>query len=395
MAEGVAYRVPDSEWEPAAWIMGVSTVVRHLLSWCGIVLLFLGVIGASQEWWMLLLAFGLVFLSILLHELGHAVAAVLGGATLVRLQAGPVQLHALRNGWRVRWKRGPREFAGMVQSFPSPHRPLRRQMMVTVAAGPLVNGLLALGSLGLGYALRHHPAGAVLLGVGGYNTTLALANLLPWSSGMYASDGLLLWRWIRGIDHDDPQVAFTMLNARLLSGERFGAWADEYLRTLARSSQPGPMFVLWTRMKARQIEGEWARVDEVMREVELHIIGLSPPLAKALEGFIAVLRCEAAFSRAMAGEVLTQLDILGPDMGWIFPALALRCEALACALDGRPEQALARLTESAAWSRRSIDRSLEHGEVVLRQAVQARIDVAQTPASTPPPPRVNPTPVVA
>ena len=89
------------------------------------------------------------------------------------------------------------------------------------------------------------------------------------------------------------------------------------------------------------------------------------------------------------------MDILGPDMGWLFPALALRCEALACALDGRPEQARARLAESAAWSRRSIDRSLDHGEVVLRQAVQARIDVAQAPASTPTPLRVNPAPVEA
>lgn len=394
MADGdVSHRVPDSEWLPAPWIMRVSSFARHVLSWAGFVLLFLSGITGTHAWWGFLLPFGLIFVSVLLHELGHASAAVLGGATILRMQVGPVALHALRDGWRIRWKRGPREFSGLVASLPSPHRSLRPQMMAMILGGPLVNAALALVSFQLWDVLSHRPSGVVLFGFGVFNAMLALSNLLPWTSTTLASDGLQLWRWIRGIGQDDPQVAYTMLNARLLSGERFGPWADAYLQTLEHSSQPGPMIVLWTRLKALQVEGEWERVDDVMREVELHIIGLSPPMANALAGLIAVFRCEAAFSRAMADEPLAQspMDILGPDMGWTCPALRLRCEALACALDGQPERARARLAESASWSRRSVDRSMEHNEAVLRQAVQARIDVAQAPS----PPRVHPVPVEA
>jgi len=396
MADGdFTRRVPDSEWMPDAWVMGVSNVLRFALTWCGLAALFLGCFQAADAGWSgFVLALGLFFLSIVLHEAGHALAAVCGGATLVRVQVGAVELQALRKGWRVRWKRAPKGIGGMVQTFPSPYGSLRRQMMTTVVAGPLVNLMLALGSLGLGVALRDQDVGAGLLGFGAFNAMLALANLLPWSSAaMLASDGLLLWRWIRGIDDDDPQAVFLMLNARFISGERFGPWVDRYLRILERGTQPGPMLVLWTRLKTLQMEGEWARMEEVMREIELQIVGLSPPMAKAMEGFIAVIRCEAAFSRAMAGERPEQplVDVLGADMAWTFPALRLRCEALESALDGQPEQARARLAASALWSQRSVDRSLEYSEAVLRDAVQARIDGVRESSA----PRMQPVPVEA
>ena len=225
--------------------------------------------------------------------------------------------------------------------------------------------------------------GFALLGFGAFNATIVLSNLLPWcSASSLASDGLQLLRWIRGIGDDDPQVALTLLTARLISGERLGPWADDYLRVLQKGSQPGPMFVLWIRLKSLQMQGEWARVDEVMRQIELHIIGLSPPMAKAMEDFIAILRCEAAFSRAMAGQTLERspVDALGPDMGWLLPAVRLRCQALDRVLDGRLDEAHARLVESAAWAKRSVDRSLEHGEAVMREAIAARIAAARLAA---------------
>ena len=379
-----AVRVADSDWMPASWIMCASTLLRHAMTWCGLCLLFVGCFlsmrtGVSG----FLLGLSLSVLSVLLHETGHALAAVFGGATLLRVRVGSVDVQPLRDGWRMRWKRAPRGIGGMVHSLPSPHRSLRRQMMATVVAGPAVNMVLGLGSLGLGYVLRGQHAGMALLGFGAYNALLALANLLPWSSAsMLSSDGLQLLRWLRGTGDDDPQVAFIRLNARLISGERLGPWADEYLRVLERGSQPGPMFALWARMHALQVEGEWTRAGEVMREIELHIVGLSPPMVKALADFIAYLRCEASFSRVMAGETVAQspMDILGPDLGWAFPALRLRCEALIYAIDGQPVQARARLAESAYWAGRSVDRSLEHAEAVVRQAVQARIDGAPEPA---------------
>ena len=99
-------------------------------------------------------------------------------------------------------------------------------------------------------------------------------------------------------------------------------------------------------------------------------------MAKAMEGFIAAVRCEAAFSRAMAGEALEQspVEILGAEMGWLLPALRLRCQALECVRLGHVDMAGMRLAEPEYWSKRSIDRSLEHGEVVLRAAIAAKLE---------------------
>ena len=377
---GVVHRVPDSEWTPASTVLTVSNVLRFALTWCGSFMLLMGCLTMTREWRGLLLGAALCLLPVALHEIGHAGVAILGGATIMRVQVGPVEVQPLRDGWRARWKRGPRGIAGLVQTFPSMRTPLRRQMIAVIAAGPLVNALLAAGALGLGYAIRDEPVGFALLGFGAFNATIVLSNLLPWcSASSLVSDGLQLLRWLRGIGDDDPQVALMSLTARLISGERFGAWADDYLRVLEKGSQPGPMFVLWIRLKSLQRQGEWSRVDEVMRQVELHIIGLSPPMAKAMEGFIAILRCEAAFSRAMAGQTLERspVDELGPDMGWLLPAVRLRCEALDRVLDGRLDEAHARLVEAAAWAKRSVDRSLEHDEAVVRVAGGARTVAAR------------------
>ena len=373
-------RVPDSEWTPDAWVMTISRSLQFMLLWIGMGVLFAGCFASVGIAGGLFLGLALSFASVLLHEVGHAAAAVLSGATVMRARVGSVELQPLRDGVRARWKRGQREFAGLVSCIPSPRAPLRRQMLVYIAAGPAINAALAIGALAWGHALLPERFGATLLFFGVFNAAIAAANLLPWTTrSMLASDGLQLLRWLRGIGNDDPQVALLMFNARLVSGERFGDWADDYLRVMARSSQPGPLVVLWTRMKLAQAQGDWARVDEVMREVELNIVGLSPQVAKALEGFIAILRCEAAFSRAMAGQTLERspVDILGADMGWLLPAVRLRCEALECVLQGEFDAARMRLAESERWSNRSVDRSQEAGEMVLREAIVARMDRAR------------------
>ena len=383
MTDGeVAYRVPDSEWTPDERVREVSRFVQVAVQVAGVVALFWCAMQ-TKALWAVPVALAVYFLTGVLHEVGHALGAVLSGATITRAQVGPIEIVPLRGGLRMRWKRGPRDIGGLVQSFPSPHKSFRRQMIVTIVAGPLVNAVLAVGAFLLAHGRLDSAWGVMLLGIAAFNAGATLANLLPWASPtMLASDGWELMRWMRRKDEGDPQFAIAMLNARLISGEPFGPWADRYLRVMERSTQPGPMFVLWVRLKTLQMEGDWAGVDDVMRQVELQIIGLSPPVAQAMAGFIAIMRCEAAFSRAMAGEALERspVEVLGPDMGWLFPAVRLRCQALECLRYGHVDMARTRLAESEYWSKRAIDRSLEEGEVVMRAAIASRLDGAGQPA---------------
>ena len=378
-----AFRVPDSEWLPDEWVMKscrflqVTVLVGGIITlfWCG---------AQTKAWWGVPLALVVYFVSGFLHEAGHAVAALLGGATITRAQVGSIEIVPLRDGVRMRWNRAAREFGGLVQSFPSTKRSLRRQMVATIAAGPVVNAVIAVAALLAAHGRLDTAPGVMLLGIAAFNAASTIANLLPWaSSAMLASDGLQLLRWLRGIDEKDPQLALVVLTSRLISGERSGEWVDDYLRVLEHTSQPGPLLVLWSRLRMAQVQGDWALVEELMGQVELQIVGLSPQMAKALERLIAVIRCEAAFSRAMAGHALERspVEILGPDMGWHMPAVRLRCQALECLWHGHLDMARLRLAESERWSKRSVDRSLEHGESPLRDALAAAIDRAQREAT--------------
>ncbi|HEY0505336.1 MAG TPA: hypothetical protein VGD42_17775 [Lysobacter sp.] len=368
------FRVHGSEWLPDQWVMQLCRVLLVAVQCAGVATLVWYCVQAGS-WWGFLLAAGIFAVSILIQEAGHAMGALLCGATITRAQLGPIEICPLRDGVRMRWKRSSREYSGFVMSFPSPRKSFRTQMVVITVAGPMATMVAAVAGFAVAGRLGN-SLGDALLGFAIFNAAHATANLLPWVSPSVASNGLQLLRWMRGIDEKDPQFVFVAFNARLISGERFGAWADDYLRVLERGPQPGPMFVIWTRLKLAQIGGEWDRVDEHMRQMEQQVMALSPPLLKALTGFIAIARCEAAFSRAMAGEPLdaSPVEILGSDMGWLLPALRLRCQALECLLHRQFDLAMLRLQESEHWSLRSVDRSLEHGEAPLRQALAARIE---------------------
>ncbi|WP_267102526.1 hypothetical protein [Xanthomonas sacchari] len=90
------------------------------------------------------------------------------------------------------------------------------------------------------------------------------------------------------------------------------------------------------------------------------------------ETLVMLLRCEFAFSRAMAGSAeMEMLDAgLTAEADWIAPALRPRCRALMAVRHADPAgaQAWLRLAEAAAEDQ--LDRAQRATEAVLRDAMR-------------------------
>ena len=144
--------------------------------------------GSPAELWLLgLLTALLLFVSVLLHELGHSLVALRQG-----VQVRSITLFLL----------------GGVASVEK-ECPTAIGSLLVAAAGPLVSLLLALALLSSGHSISHASPllGAMVNELGGLNLILALFNLLP---GLPLDGGLILkalvWQ-VTGSQRKGVQVA--------------------------------------------------------------------------------------------------------------------------------------------------------------------------------------------
>ena len=151
-------------------------------------LLGAGVPGSEPLIWLLALATALLlFVSVLLHELGHSFAAIAQG-----VKVRSITLFLL----------------GGVASIERESTTARGALIVA-AAGPLVSLVLAAGLIGASHGATHlSPAlGALVSQLGELNLVLGLFNLLP---GLPLDGGLILkalvWQWT-GSQRRGVQVA--------------------------------------------------------------------------------------------------------------------------------------------------------------------------------------------
>ncbi|MXV12903.1 hypothetical protein DYQ93_17965 [Xanthomonas sp. LMG 8992] len=359
-------------------VRGVLMIVGSLTMLAGCIALAHVVTSSLAPFLAMLLIFPLAaFATIAIHEGGHALAARAMGMTVCRVHVGPLQLLARRRGWRIRWQRVRRDdSSGVVLAVPNPYAAVRRQYLALIAGGPLANLLAAAGCgllawhLGLGSS-----SGAFCTGAAAFNLAVGLGNLVPLQSALGGSDGLKLLKHARRRDPDALSEVLAELNGLSLRGVTADKLPEHRLALLADGE--GWFFYVWFTLKAMQIRGEWAHAAALQPVFEAQVATLPGPVAESWHSLIALLRCELAFSRAMAGDgEADPLDAaLTADLDWSVPALRPRCQALMAARRGDHRAALAALARAEGLAENDVDAATRQCECGLRQAIRQRLQV--------------------
>ncbi|MDV0436999.1 M50 family metallopeptidase [Xanthomonas sacchari] len=372
-------------WAPPPWLDLLFRGVRWVLMSVGALAMLAGcfalahVVTSSLEPFLVMLLFPLAALvTVAIHEGGHVLAGRAIGMTVYRVHVGPLQLLARRRGWRIRWQRQrPGDNAGSVIAVPNPYAAVRRQYLLLIAGGPLANLLTAAGCgllawrLGLG-----STSGAFCTGAAAFNLAVGLGNLVPLQSALGGSDGLKLLEHARRRDPDALSDVLAELNGLSLRGVTADKLPAHRLALLADGD--GWFFYVWFTLKAMQNRGEWTQVAALQPDFEAQVATLPAPVAESWHTMIALLRCELAFSRAIAGEdTADPLDAaLTADLDWAVPALRPRCQALMAARRGDQRAALVALARAEALAENDVDAATRQCERGLREAIRQRLPVA-------------------
>jgi len=185
----------------------------------------------------------LLWLSVLVHELGHMGAAVLWGWRPFMLSVGPVRLQFGATWTQRQWRRNPQGLgiAGFSANLPPIGAPgqMNRGFAWSVACGPLAS--LALAGVALWFwqsGLVSELAGTALL-LACLSGVLGLVNLVPFRSVGFASDGGQLLELWRGDPAVHERLGLALLQAQSLGGRRPREW-DEALVAQVASAQSEP-----------------------------------------------------------------------------------------------------------------------------------------------------------
>ncbi|MCW0373196.1 M50 family metallopeptidase [Xanthomonas sacchari] len=370
-------------WMPSPWLNRLLTGVQGVLLLIGISAMAVGAIALVQGVWapgmvelpVILLSLPLAGMAtVALHECGHVLAARAAGMTVYLIHIGPLQLHARRRGWRMRWRRvRPGHPIGFVLPVPDPSLSLRRQYRLTIVGGPAANLLVAsIAWLAARCAGVDSNLGAFCVGIGVLNFAVALINLLPVQGRSGATDGLQWVNVAQWHEADAPAYVLAELNGWTCQGVTADRLSPSRLDVLARSDLA--LCHSWFALKAAQQRGQWRQAAELQPQMEQRLAEAGHAAAQ-WETLVMLLRCEFAFSRAMAGSAeMEVLDAgLTAEADWIAPALRPRCRALMAVRHADPAgaQAWLRLAEAAAEDQ--VDHALRATEAVLRDAIRGRL----------------------
>jgi hypothetical protein len=152
-------------------------------------------------WEMIPLLLGVVYLAILLHELGHILGGKLAGMRFRFLAVGPLWVEAEGEQLRVKLNKSLALWGGIAGCTPEQvgePEALRKQMLSMVAGGPLTSLVTALVPL-----VWVSPFTLIY---GLMSAMIAIATLIPLDTGGFATDGKRMinllrrtkagWLWI-------------------------------------------------------------------------------------------------------------------------------------------------------------------------------------------------------
>lgn len=332
---------------------------------------FLGVMGLLVMLWI----------SVVVHEVGHACMARWTGMTLLRMAWGRIDILFLRRGFKLRWAPRTSGRLGYVYAAPPVGMRLGARLLWVLAGGALANGVAALLAfvLALAAGVDESALGASLMAFAVLNVCLAVANLLPYERPAI-SDGLQILQVLRADKHALPDP-ITRTIACSVAGEDFPPGLVDEVATLGPQGQ---LLACLLRMKLAQLDGNWdAAIAQGEQQARIES-AMPPAFRKNVHGLTSLLRYELAFAWAMR-ERDAHFEITLPrdrDTEWTSPQLRPRCQALAAALAGDATRMETLLEQARALAENSRERSVATCEARLARHIRAMCAEGSAPQPT-------------
>ncbi|MEZ5401770.1 MAG: M50 family metallopeptidase [Bryobacteraceae bacterium] len=290
-----------------------------------------------------------LWLGVLVHELGHALAGAAVGFRMSRLAVFPFEY--LRSSKRSYFRLNFAVLGGFYMGIPTHVRHLRRRHMALTAAGPAFGFLFAF----LSWALLWRANGAadgfaygVLAASIWFGLVNNLLNLLPIQMSGLRLDGRVLWGGMFRHREEEAALAVLACCSSLYSPLRPRDWPEDWVEFLRETSDALtiPLLIEWAEDRLNIDPGDLRAMSDLARcSVELDRIASLIPDKSAKNSFLmhrAWVRCRYGGESRVAPELLVEA---GNDPETDLYEI-LRLEAALCAAAGDRDGALERVTEA-------------------------------------------------
>ncbi|TVR62824.1 MAG: hypothetical protein EA422_10650 [Gemmatimonadales bacterium] len=305
----------------------------------------------------------LVFLLVLIHELGHLTGGWFAGFRAYLLLVGPLRVERVRERWTVGLNPRIATWGGLAASAPDDARNLRGRMALYAVAGPganLVTGGIVLTALVVAQGAFPPVVHAWMLAFTLGSLILGVLTLIPGqAAGMYTDGGRLL-RLLRTGPELEGDLALIALTGLSLAGRRPREW-PEALVDQALSLPPDSLMGVFARQVAYlrtldlgDMEGAREYLDEALEHRDA--------LGKAGG---ATIRLHGAFFYAThGGDTVRARELLDEARESPLEARHLRpmAEAAVRMAEGDEEGARAKLDEARLLTGSSMDRGSSGAE---------------------------------
>jgi hypothetical protein len=174
-----------------------------------------------------------IYVSILVHELGHVIAGKAAGFELRGLAVGGIVLNKQARGWRLRFALR-RIFSGFTKMLPPSTESLRGRYAQLVAGGPAASILLLLITPTL-------PAGEFVRVLFFVNLVATVSCLIPYAVGGMLNDAKFLTILARKGAAAEQLAAILYLLAIDAQGTRPSAWPLQIVERLGVPGQGTPL----------------------------------------------------------------------------------------------------------------------------------------------------------
>jgi hypothetical protein len=282
-----------------------------------------------DAWPPILLIVPLFVAVVVVHELGHLVAAAASGGTILGMGIGPLWIWRRRRGVRLAWRAALHGTSGLALAVPASHRGIPRQMIVFAAGGPLANMICAAIMLPLAWPRIGHPHGvwqAAGFAFAVQSLAVGILNLLPIGKSQ-STDGSLIAAWWRGGAEMETSARALAMYDYSLRGMLASEMPVEAVASLESNKVVGVRFFgRYIALRAAQQLGDRTAFEAILGRCREEVTGMSPETYDSLRGIWAYFVLEEAFERACAGSP----TVPEVDPSWlrrISPTSYLRLEA--------------------------------------------------------------------